>query len=86
MNDHIPEECECCGTPAGPAIVLKSYEAHAEGLPAMKTEKVWYCELCAGTLTSNFSRYPSQQPSGFEIMRTVCYVGNAIIAALQEKK
>lgn len=40
------------------------------------------CQLCAGTMTGNALDYPSQYPNA-DVLKTICYVGNAILAKLE---
>lgn len=90
MSEQLPKEkmdqpacCECCGYPSK---FLTRYEhLHGDRMnPNGGT--CWYCGLCAGTETSSTSRYPSlHTPDVIRNMKTMCYIGNAIIDAIREK-
>lgn len=68
MDSVKPEECESCGFETG------ELEQHGDG---------WYCRLCAGTMASRESRYPSPNTN---VLRAICFVGNAIIAEIRGKR
>ena len=74
-----PEECECCGFET---TELKAYDAPP--LSDRSGEKDWFCILCAGTMASNSVQYPRSYEETGVVMRTVCYVGNAIIAEIRK--
>lgn len=43
----------------------------------------WLCDLCAATMTSTaVLQYPDQYQGQAQTMQTLCYVGNAILAAI----
>lgn len=75
-----PKECESC---QHPLKVLKFYQVSRVSRGRFEAGGYWLCELCATTMTSNALEYPEQYYDGKngEIMRTVCFVGNAVIAA-----
>jgi ribosomal protein L37AE/L43A len=68
-----PEECQSCGYETH----LKPYE---NGMPR---QTYWLCELCAGTLAGNAVAYPGQYGEAGTVMKTICYVGNAILEAIR---
>jgi hypothetical protein len=78
-NNKQPEDCESC---QHPMPVLKFYRTNDF---TRKNGPLghWLCDLCATTMTSVALEYPEQFREGrdAEIMRTVCFVGNAVIAA-----
>jgi hypothetical protein len=79
MSTEKPEECECCGFKTS---ALKEYQS-LKNFPL--DEKKWQCELCAGTMTGSFSDYPKQHdPDTLCVMKTICYVGNAILAEIKK--
>jgi hypothetical protein len=43
----------------------------------------WLCELCANTATPLFLDYRHRMTPESDVMRTVCYVGNRILAELR---
>lgn len=71
-------ECHCCGF----ETTLKEYEPNRIGTGG-RQKPVWLCDLCAGTMTSSFDEYPEQHDrDALAVMKTICYVGNAILKAL----
>jgi hypothetical protein len=79
-----PDQCQCCGfsTSALTAYPDMTTTTLAGGGSTVRDD-FWYCELCASTMASTFSRYPGQAPSNTEVLKTVCYVGNTILATLE---
>ena len=78
-----PEECECCEFKTAE---LKAYRSD-KNFPQERDEKKWLCDLCASTMTGAFHDYPEQHDrDSLYVMKTVCYVGNAIIAAIKTTK
>lgn len=82
MNETIvprekPEECDCCQyeTPN-----LKSYRPN---VGSWNMSERWLCALCAGTMVSTWDGYRQQHDYGIlQAMKTICYVGNAILDRL----
>lgn len=75
-----PEECDCCQYPTA---ALGSYRS---AVMAKSKETRWLCRLCAGTMTSTYDEYPQQHDSdALQLMKTVCYVGNAVLDAIRGK-
>lgn len=70
-----PGECECCGFETDD---LRLYEDMPGGLHDAFGD-FWYCDLCATSQTSTYSRYPSAQASNLAVMQAICLVGNKII-------
>jgi hypothetical protein len=69
------DECDCCQF--SPVEVTR-YTSQFPGEPT----EAWYCDLCAGTITSR----EASGRGGYErtvILKTICHVGNAIIAAIK---
>jgi hypothetical protein len=84
MSDpENPGECECCGYQTDKLKLFKNLDTTlAGGGKVIKTD-FWYCDLCASTPASNVHRYPGQYGRVAEaITRTVCYVGNLVLAAV----
>ena len=79
-SNEQPKDCESC---QHPMPVLKFYHASKFTRRPGEPAGHWLCELCATTMTSNALEYPDQYREGrdADIMRTVCFVGNAVIAA-----
>jgi hypothetical protein len=73
-----PPECDSCHF-VGP---VKGYETFAPG--PMKGQTKHLCALCASTLAGNALEYPDQYPHR-DVLRTICYVGNVLLAAIQER-
>lgn len=74
MNIKI-DKCDCCQFES---VLVTRYTSQFPGEPS----EAWYCDLCAGTITSR----PTSGQSDYErkvILKTICHVGNAIIAALK---
>lgn len=59
---------------------LKQYEQHDV---RMKMVKVWLCELCASTPAGNALEYPDQFRGQAETLKTICFVGNTLLAAIE---
>lgn len=70
-DEATPNECECCQFSP---VAVKSYRDHFENRDR------YYCELCAGSLASTYSR--GGRPDA-PVLQTICYVGNAILAAIR---
>ena len=86
MSNEKPEQCYCCGFETDKLTLYANMETTLAGSGATRRDDFWYCDLCAGSAASNFSRYPTVAPSASEVLRTICYVGNAIIAAITADK
>lgn len=84
MSDPEAEEpqteCDSCRYDGAP---LKSC---VHRLPRGDKQVVQVCELCYATMTSTALQYPSQFGESAEVMRTICFVGNTILAAIKEIK
>lgn len=84
MSEKEPTPCESCGyeTPH-----LKNYPIGPPARPGSlpRDEPRWLCDLCARTMTSVAMQHPNQYRGEVEGMRTICYVGNAILAAIDGK-
>lgn len=82
MPTEKPEECECCGFETAE---LKEYDSN-KNFPEKRGETKRLCGLCAGTMTGSFADYPQQHDRDLlYVMKTVCYVGNAILAQLKAR-
>lgn len=77
-----PEECNSCGFKLEElrAYASTRYLFSGRSGPSHK----WLCGLCAGTMAGNASEYPEQYPE-HQVLATICYVGNAILAAIKAK-
>lgn len=74
-----PEGCDGCGFRT-PTLTRYYEELSYEGHHAQ-----WLCALCAGTKTGNAARWPDIYAADASVLQTICYVGNAILAALDAK-
>lgn len=72
-----PEACESCDYPAP----LQIYG----GKSISPDERFWFCDLCAATASANSQIYPEQYRENHQVLQTICYVGNAILAAIKAK-
>lgn len=69
-----PGECESC-----------HYETPALTYCADRIlRSIWLCDLCAGTLAGNAAKNPVAYPHA-DVLRTICYVGNVILAEIRRK-
>ncbi len=82
-----PEECECCGfeTAALKPYPETRYRFSREDTSQRETHK-WLCLFCASTMAGSADEYPEQFSAGHAgtILKTICFVGNAILARLDE--
>jgi len=77
VSETKTDECESCGFEG---------EVTKYNTGAPMCEDHWYCELCASTMTSRYAHeLRITQPSNRDVMQTICYVGNALLAAIREK-
>jgi hypothetical protein len=67
------KECDACGF----ATAVEPYDRR-EG-----TGQKWLCQLCAATETGAAIEYPRDYVGQLATMQTICYVGNAILAAIE---
>lgn len=81
-----PEECDSCEFKTGE---LKAYESmrfdsmESYTLPKEERPHKWLCILCASTMTGSALDYPLQYPDA-RVMRTICFVGNAILEEIRK--
>lgn len=80
-----PEECDCCGFVTTELQLFKAQDTTIAGGGKTRQDDFWYCDLCCSSPASVYNRYPNQTPSNTQVMQTVCYVGNAILAALKAR-
>lgn len=80
MTLQKSEECDCC------QFTTTELTEFPMGLGSRTpNEPMWLCELCANTPASNAYQYPGRYDD-HEVLKTLCYVGNAIIAAVKASK
>lgn len=77
------KECDCCRFPAS-HLNRTPFPVKVRMLPGEESV-LWCCDLCNGTMTSN-RHYYRESGEDSELMKTICYVGNAIMEALAELK
>lgn len=68
-TDEKPDECESCGFKTS---VLEGYVSYFPNNTIR-----WYCDLCASTMAS--------KKKDDHVLQAICYVGNAILAAIKGK-
>lgn len=74
-----PPECDSCH------FETKRLKRYARAPLAVEKGDKWLCVLCASTLAGNALDYPSNYPDP-AALRTICYVGNVILAAIAERQ
>lgn len=47
-----------------------------------ESEPKWLCDLCASTAAGSAHEYPEQYGESAQVLKTICYVGNAVLAAI----
>lgn len=75
-------DCDCCGFEG---VMVKPYDIRRGAPMGSALGKKWLCALCAGTMTGNAHEYPEQYGREGEVMKTICYVGNAILQTIRSK-
>jgi hypothetical protein len=73
-----PTECDCCHYEP---VEVTRYTSQFPREPGV----AWYCDLCAGTITSRIAS-GSEDYARKEILKVICYVGNAALAAIKAKQ
>lgn len=74
-------ECWSCGWET---LDLEAYPTAPRPYDISEENKgKWLCDLCASTLTGSALDYPTHYDA--PTLRTICYVGNAILATLRSK-
>ena len=81
-----PGECECCGYVTTELRLFKQVDTTIAGGGKMRKQDFWFCDLCASTPASNVHRWPGQYPGADPVTRTICYVGNVLLARLKGRK
>ena len=79
-----PGECECCGYATKKLRYFEKLPTTIAGGGRVREGDFWYCELCCSTPASNADRYPGQY-ADTDAMKTICYVGNVLLAAIKAK-
>lgn len=71
-------ECDCCGFPG---VSLEEYGCGPGSIDPTRKKRL--CALCASTPAAAGLEYRHRQGESHEVMKTICYVGNAILAELR---
>jgi hypothetical protein len=89
LTDPSDRTCECC---ASDGVLLAAYrmdnpkvkeDYRLRNIPPFKV----LCSLCAGTMTGMWDEYfEYNDENAIQIMKTICYVGNEILKAIQNQK
>lgn len=79
-----PGECDCCGYETKKLRKFENMDTTIAGGGKTRKDTFWYCDLCCSTPASNYDRYPNQSPSNTQVMKTICYVGNVLLAVLRK--
>lgn len=75
-----PEQCESCQFETD---AIKAYRT-TRNFPRGPCPDKWLCDLCASTIAGNAHEYPEQFPGTHDVVRTICFVGNAILAEIRK--
>lgn len=76
-----PGECYCCGFVTEKLEYFPQMDTTIAGGGKVIYSDFWFCKLCCGSIASAAHRYPGHYPD-YGTMKTVCYVGNVILARL----
>jgi hypothetical protein len=82
-RDENPGECECCGFETKKLTLFKNHDTMIAGGGRLVKADFWYCELCAGSHASVSHAYLYEDAG---VQKTICYVGNVILAAIRAAK
>ena len=81
MSDTTQGTCDYCGY-AGTNVRWVRYPASTRG--DNENNGRILCDLCCGTAIGTYDEYAlTKNKDTVDILRTICYVGNAIIAAIK---
>jgi hypothetical protein len=81
------EECACCRAEGVPLHASRIeygplHESYGrDDVPPFRA----ICDLCAGTMASTWDQHGRHGDSA-EILKAICFVGNAVIRAIREPK
>jgi hypothetical protein len=75
--DKQPENCASCDFETS---ALQQYPLRM-GQPGL-----WLCELCAGTPAGNAAAFPEQHGDDGNLLATICYVGNVLLAEIRKQR
>jgi len=74
MNEEKEGECYCCGFEG----IVKCYSSG-------RTEEKWLCKLCASTIISNSSDYPTLYKHDYN-GKAALYAANVILAEMKKER
>lgn len=75
------EECDFCGFVTDE---LQAFDHRGGTSVRLGGETMWLCDLCASTPASSAHEFPAHYKGEVAIMKTICYVGNVLLAAIEE--
>jgi hypothetical protein len=76
MSTEIPDECEGCGFDRAP---IKGYRKQST---QPRDELMYLCDLCASTKSAAAVDFPRQFLENREVLATICYATNEILATI----
>lgn len=76
MSRRVKHECDACGF----VTTVKPYDREGIGHHGQTKQ---LCALCAGTMTGVAIDHP-HMANDLCLLKTICYVGNAILSAVQD--
>jgi mannose/fructose-specific phosphotransferase system component IIA len=77
-SQEKPEDCDACHYETD---ALTRYDDRIADVKVL-----WLCDLCAGTPCGTAARWPRQYGEQARVLQTICYVGNALLEALDSKR
>jgi ribosomal protein L37AE/L43A len=80
LKDAVPQGVDCCDS-----CGYKTRHLHVATQALKRNDRVWLCDLCFSTYAGNATLYPAQYENG-NVLRHICFVSNAILDAIREKK
>jgi len=86
IRKHTDPSCACCGATG---VSLKDYDMRRPLDPRDDGPRpALLCDLCASTMTSTYSlQYADYHDRDtVEVMKVVCFVGNAILRELRKRR
>lgn len=87
-ENHVPDpDCDCKNQKPDDCEACRFTTPNLKPHDQVNRKKRWLCDLCAGTMAGVAAQYPSQFPDRIEeALFSVCYVGNKILAAIDDLK
>lgn len=86
-SQECPDCCEMCQSEVATLKAYSNTSAMGVGAKTHESHK-WLCLLCASTMAGTACEYPNQFRSDrdYDILATICFVGNAIIEEIRKSK